>query len=160
MMIRPYRSRLEGRVQLGGKTANQSLSGALGRLHPSTMTFDQVRDFQSQLLAEGNGGSAIGRYQFIPETLESLRYRLGLRGDEPFTPALQDQLALVLARNAGVNAWLDGMLTTDTLAHNLSRIWAGLPQDASNTSYYQDIGNNTAHIDYATVVAGLEAIRH
>jgi conjugal transfer mating pair stabilization protein TraG len=125
----------------------------------STMTFDQVRDFQSQLLAEGNGGSAIGRYQFIPETLESLRDRLGLRGDEPFTPALQDQLALVLARDAGVNAWLDGTLTTDTLAHNLSRIWAGLPQDASNTSYYQDIGNNTAHIDYATVVAGLEAIR-
>ena len=123
------------------------------------MTFDQVRDFQSQLLAEGNGGSAIGRYQFIPETLESLRDRLGLRGDEPFTPALQDQLALVLARDAGVNAWLDGTLTTDTLAHNLSRIWAGLPQDASNTSYYQDIGNNTAHIDYATVVAGLEAIR-
>ncbi|AFL73583.1 hypothetical protein [Thiocystis violascens] len=125
----------------------------------STLTLDEVRTFQQQLLDAGNGGSAIGRYQFIPSTLEDLRERLELTGSERFTPALQDRLALVLARDAGVNDWVGGALPHDAFAHNLSKIWAGLPMDASNQSYHQGMGDNAARIDYTTVLDRLTAIR-
>ncbi|EGV32639.1 TraG domain-containing protein [Thiorhodococcus drewsii AZ1] len=125
----------------------------------STLTLNEVRTFQQQLLDAGNGGSAIGRYQFIPSTLEGLTDRLELTGSEQFTPALQDRLALVLARDAGVNDWIGGEMPTDTFAYNLSRIWAGLPKDASNQSYHQGTGDNAARIDYTTVVHRLAAIQ-
>jgi len=125
----------------------------------STLTLNEVRMLQQQLLESGNGGSAIGRYQFIPSTLEDLTERLGFSGSERFTPELQDRLALVLARDAGVNDWMGGALTSDSFAYNLSKIWAGLPKDASNQSYHQEVGDNAARIDYSTVVDRLAAIR-
>ncbi|MCK7472122.1 MAG: hypothetical protein MZU95_16240 [Desulfomicrobium escambiense] len=72
---------------------------------------------------------------------------------------MQDRLALVLARDAGVNDWMDGAMPTDTFAYNLSQIWAGLPKDASNQSYHQGVGDNAARIDHATVINTLEMIR-
>jgi len=129
------------------------------QLDLSTLTLDEVRTIQQQLLEAGNGGSAIGRYQLIPSTLEDLTERLGLSGSEQFTPALQDRLALVLARDAGVDAWMSGALPTDVFAYNLSKIWAGLPKDASNESYHQGVGDNAARIDYSTVLDRLTAIR-
>ena len=125
----------------------------------STLTLGEVRTLQQQLLDAGNGGSAIGRYQFVPSTLEDLTDRLGLSGSEPFTPALQDRLALVLARDAGVNDWIGGALPSDAFAYNLSKTWAGLPKDASNQSYHQGVGDNAARIDYTTVLERLAAIR-
>ena len=50
-------------------------------------------------------------------------------------------------------------IPTDTFAYNLSRIWAGLPKDASNQSYHQGVGDNAARIDYTTVLDRLTAIR-
>ena len=44
----------------------------------SALTLDEVRTVQQQLLEAGNGGSAIGRYQFIPSTLADLTDRLEL----------------------------------------------------------------------------------
>ena len=125
----------------------------------SALTLDEVQMLQQQLLDAGNGGSAIGRYQFMPATLEHLTERLGLSGSERFTPALQDRLALVLARDAGVNDWMNEAISTDTFAYNLSKIWAGLPKDASNESYHQGVGDNAARIDYRTVIDRLAAIR-
>ncbi|NEX19885.1 conjugal transfer protein TraG [Thiorhodococcus mannitoliphagus] len=125
----------------------------------STLTLGEVRTLQQQLLDAGNGGSAIGRYQFVPSTLEDLTDRLGLSESEPFTPALQDRLALVLARDAGVNDWMAGTLPSDAFAYNLSKTWAGLPKDASNQSYHQGVGDNAARIDYTTVLERLRAIR-
>jgi conjugal transfer mating pair stabilization protein TraG len=123
------------------------------------LTFDEVRALQTQLLADGQGGSAIGRYQFLPDTLEDLRRQLQLTGEEPFTPALQDRLALRLLRESGVNDWIAGRLDETGLAHNLSRRWAALPKDASNLSYHAGVGANAAHVEQAEVVAALAAIR-
>ena len=59
----------------------------------ATLTVDQVRALQADLV-RSQGGSAIGRYQLLDETLDGLVERLGVAGSEPFTPALQDRLAL------------------------------------------------------------------
>lgn len=57
----------------------------------------------------------------------------------------------MLAREAGLDAWWAGTIGHAAFAHQLSWIWAGLPTDASNRSYYQGLGDNAARIDHATV---------
>jgi conjugal transfer mating pair stabilization protein TraG len=119
---------------------------------------DQVRDLQADLVRT-NGGSAIGRYQLLDDTLDGLVDRLGLSGTEHFTPALQDRMALELARDAGMAAWIAGRISDERFAENLSQVWAGLPRDASNASYYEGIQGNRATVDWDTVIASLRAIR-
>jgi conjugal transfer mating pair stabilization protein TraG len=76
-----------------------------------------------------------------------------------FTPALQDRLALQLARDAGLDRWLEGHLSNDQFARNLSQIWAGLPLDGSNRSAYAGVSGNRAHIRFDDVLASLRGIR-
>lgn len=70
------------------------------------MTLDEIDRLQTQMLRHpGNyfNSSAVGRYQIVQTTLRSLRKKLGLSGDELFTPDLQDRLALELMRGRGAN---------------------------------------------------------
>ncbi len=100
---------------------------AQDRLDLAALTVDQVRDLQADLVRT-NGGSAIGRYQLLDDTLDGLVDRLGLSGTERFTPALQDRMALELARDAGMEDWIAGRISDERFAANLSQVWAGLPQ--------------------------------
>jgi conjugal transfer mating pair stabilization protein TraG len=122
------------------------------------MTLDQVRQVQQRLVAE-RGGSPVGRYQIIDDTLDDLIARMGLSGNDRFTPELQDRMGLALARDAGLDAWRAGRLTDAGFAHNLSRIWAGLPADASNRSYYEGVAGNRAQVGWASVHQALEQAR-
>ncbi|MFE8033011.1 conjugal transfer protein TraG N-terminal domain-containing protein [Thiohalocapsa marina] len=124
----------------------------------SELTLNEVRTLQEQLVAE-RGGSPVGRYQIIDDTLEGLMQRLGLTGEERFTPALQDRMGLVLARDAGLDAWQAGGLSNERFAHNLSRIWAGLPADASDRSYHEGVAGNRAQIGWEQVLASLQTAR-
>jgi conjugal transfer mating pair stabilization protein TraG len=128
------------------------------QLDLSTLSVNQVRALQSELV-RSQGGSAIGRYQLLDDTLDGLVDRLGLTGSEPFTPALQDRMALELARDAGMDAWIGGRLSDTAFAQNLAEIWAGLPKDASNASRYEGLQGNRARADWQAVLASLEAIR-
>jgi hypothetical protein len=122
------------------------------------LTVREVRALQDRL-ARRNGGSAVGRYQIIDDTLAGLVVRLGLTGDERFTPAFQDRMAMHLARDAGLQAWLTGALSDERFAANLARVWAGLPGDDSNRSVYAGIQGNRATVGWGTVVASLRDIR-
>ncbi|MCF7983061.1 MAG: conjugal transfer protein TraG N-terminal domain-containing protein [Thiohalocapsa sp.] len=122
------------------------------------MTLDQVRQLQQRLVAD-RGGSPVGRYQIIDDTLDRLMTRMGLSGRERFTPELQDRMALLLARDAGLDAWQSGRLSDEHFAHNLSSIWAGLPSDASNQSYYEGLAGNRANIGWADVNSALKQAR-
>ncbi len=66
---------------------------------------------------------------------------------------------MTLAREAGLEAWQAGRLSDDAFAHNLSRIWAGLPADASNQSYYEGVAGNRATADWTQVTTALESAR-
>ena len=122
------------------------------------LTLGEVRALQARLVRR-NGGSAIGRYQIIDETLERLVSTMGLTGRERFTPALQDRMALRLARDAGLDAWLAGALADARFAANLARVWAGLPGDHRGRSVYAGIQGNRAAIGWHTLVASLRRIR-
>ena len=70
------------------------------RLQLADLTVDEVRSLQTRLVRV-NGGSAIGRYQIIDDTLDGLVARMGLSGGERFTPALQDRMAMRARRRRG-----------------------------------------------------------
>jgi conjugal transfer mating pair stabilization protein TraG len=131
---------------------------AQDRVDLSRFTVDQVRDLQADLV-RSNGGSAVGRYQFLDDTLDGLVDRLGLNGNERFSPELQDRLALQLARDAGMEDWIGGRISDERFAESLSQVWAGLPRDESNESYYEGIQGNRATVDWNTVIAALRGIR-
>jgi conjugal transfer mating pair stabilization protein TraG len=131
---------------------------AQDRVDLADLTVDQVRDLQADLV-RSNGGSAIGRYQFLDDTLDGLVERMELSGNERFTPALQDRMALQLARDAGMDDWIGGRISDERFAENLSQVWAGRPRDGSNESYYEGIQGNRATVDWNIVIASLRGIR-
>jgi conjugal transfer mating pair stabilization protein TraG len=122
------------------------------------LTVAEVRTLQSRLVRR-NGGSAVGRYQIIDDTLDGLVVRMGLSGDDRFTPALQDRMAMHLARDAGLEAWLAGALSDERFAANLALVWAGLPGNHRNRSVYDGIQGNRATVGWHTVVASLPHLR-
>jgi conjugal transfer mating pair stabilization protein TraG len=124
----------------------------------ASLSIDQVRALQADLVRT-DGGSAIGRYQLLSDTLDGLVERLGLNGDERFTPELQDRMALELAQDVGMETWLRGQLTDKEFARNLAQIWAGLPKDGSNQSFYAGVQGNRATADWDTMLLSLRAIR-
>ncbi|EIC23823.1 conjugal transfer protein TraG N-terminal domain-containing protein [Thiorhodovibrio frisius] len=128
------------------------------QLRLTDMTLEQVQQVQQQLVAE-RGGSPVGRYQILDDTLEGLIDRMGLSGQERFSPALQDRMALVLAADAGLGAWQSGRLSDETFASRLSKIWAGLPADASGRSYHEGKAGNRALVGWESVVTGLGSAR-
>jgi conjugal transfer mating pair stabilization protein TraG len=129
-----------------------------GRVDLAGLTVDQVRGLQADLV-RSTGGSAIGRYQILDDTLDGVIDRMGLTGNERFTPELQDRMALVLARDAGMEGWIGGRISDERFARNLSEIWAGLPRDASNESHYEGVQGNRALVDWNIVIASLRGIR-
>ena len=124
----------------------------------STLTLDRIRDLQKDLV-KTRGGSPIGRYQILDDTLDRLAVRMGLSGSEPFTPELQDRMGLLLMRDAGFNAWQRGTIDDAAFNYRLSKVWAGLPMDASNQSYYEGKAGNRATVDYDVVMDGLRRLK-
>lgn len=97
---------------------------------------------------------AIGRYQFIPPTLRQVAGVLGLGPETPFTPQVQDALALVLLDQAGLPAFEAGTLGRRAFMHNLARIWAGLPLP-NGQSYYEGHAGNRAAMSWAEFEGGV-----
>lgn len=119
-----------------------------------------VYDFQRQLVQEGNPSSAVGRYQFIQRTLNTLVQQLGIPVQTPFTPTLQDQLGTALLNIRGYQRWKAGTLDDLGFMHNLSCEWASLPDPANDgKSHYDGDGVNHAGQTLTAFQAALNAAR-
>ncbi|MBK1699399.1 hypothetical protein [Thiococcus pfennigii] len=129
-----------------------------GEVQLANFTVEEIRALQKRLVRR-HGGSAVGRYQIIDDTLDGLIVHMGLSGKERFTPALQDRMAMHLAGEAGLETWLAGALDDARFAANLARVWAGLPADPSGRSHYAGIAGNRAGVGWHRVVAALRHIR-
>lgn len=100
---------------------------------------------------------AIGRYQFIPNTLRHVAHTQGFDATTRFSPATQDTLAMVLLRDAGWEAFQDGTLPRRDFMHALARIWAGLPLPTGR-SYYHGYAGNAASMTWARFDQGMADI--
>lgn len=100
---------------------------------------------------------AIGRYQFIPSTLRRVARIRGFGPETPFSPGVQDALALVLLEDAGLTAFKAGEMDRLVFMHNLAKIWAGLPLP-NGRSYYQGYAGNAATMTWAAFEGGMRGI--
>jgi hypothetical protein len=99
---------------------------------------------------------AIGRYQIIPNTLRYLMLAEGLERHAQFTPALQDRLAHRLIRDAGLDAYLSGLMPPRAFMDKLAYVWAGLPLP-DGRSAYEGIAGNRATLSRARYEAAFLA---
>lgn len=74
----------------------------------------------------GKLATPMGRYQIVGSTLKKLKSKLGLSGDEKFTPELQDRMFLTLLNDRGYQQYKDGKISKSQLIDNLQNEWRGL----------------------------------
>lgn len=114
----------------------------------SRFTLTRIYEFQAGMLRTDPRSTAIGRYQFLRRTLQSLQRRRGLPSSTLFTPELQDILAVDLLIGRGYPAWWRGSLTDPEFAHNLALEWASLPdpRNYGKSAYDDDSAGNHASV--------------
>ncbi|MFT4742298.1 MAG: hypothetical protein ACI91Z_000269 [Yoonia sp.] len=108
------------------------------RKRPTDMTIGEIYDW---IAATPGQPHAIGRYQFIPDTLRRVVTKVGAKRSDRFTPALQDRLADVLLADAGFRDFVAGDLDPQKFMNNLAGIWAGLPTSSGRSKYHGVAGN-------------------
>ena len=127
----------------------------------SKMTLTQIYALQRQLRASGEPSTAIGRYQFIIATLQSIVAKKGLDPDTTlFGPEIEDQFAVSLLVGRGYTKWWDGLISDDDFLANLSQEWASLPDPHNGgLSHYDGDGVNSASCTLAAARAMLQRAR-
>lgn len=127
----------------------------------SNMSVDQVLAWQrDHTKNDGYASSAAGKYQVIQDTLRNCKKEMGLTGNEKFDPAMQDRIAVHLLNKRGYQKFLDGQMSAETFARNISKEWASLPKDGSGLSYYHGDGLNKAGVGWGAVLASVQASRN
>ncbi len=109
---------------------------------PTQMTIGQIKQW---IRATPGQPHAIGRYQFIPATLDTLVREIGFSANTVFTADVQDRLAGLLLEDAGYSLFVDGKVSRHQFMDNLAKIWAGFPTSTGRSFYHGYAGN------YATI---------
>lgn len=124
----------------------------------TSMSIGQVLQWQQTQIEQGSASSAVGRYQFLRSTLADTTARLHLDPATPFSPQVQDQLAIELINERGASSFVEGTLTPEDFAHNLSKEWASLPSvtgASPDNGFYDGDGLNHAHISHQQLLAAV-----
>jgi len=109
-----------------------------------TMTLEQIDALQTRMLKHPQNrfnSSALGRYQIVRTTLRAIRKTLKLPPSALFDAEMQDRCACYLLGLRGIDKYLAGRLSEDTLINNLAHEWASLPTTAGKGAY---AGQNAA----------------
>lgn len=127
-----------------------------------SMTRGQVDAVQTRMLKDPDNGrlnsSALGRYQEIRTTRRAIDKTLGRTGKELFDAAGQDEDACYLLGQRGIDKWLAGRLSLDTLIRNLAQEWASIPKPDGKGHY---AGQNAGvSVSQVKVALGEVAKRH
>jgi len=114
------------------------------------MTLDELDRLQTAMLRHPDNtstSSASGKYQFTRTTMRDLRRQMGLKGDELFSPELQERLAMRLLRRRGYERFLAGKISQDEFQDELSQEWASVARPSTGKSYHeQPTGTSTSEI--------------
>ncbi|SFJ54320.1 hypothetical protein [Aerobium aerolatum] len=108
------------------------------------MTLQEVDALQTRMLKHPDNrfnSSALGRYQIVRTTLRAIRKTLKLQATALFDAEMQDRCACYLLGLRGIDKYLTGRLSQDTLINNLAHEWASLPTISGKGAY---AGQNAA----------------
>jgi hypothetical protein len=93
-------------------------------------------------------GTAAGKYQIIPSTMQDLIDRGFASADDIFNSSTQDKLATELIKQRKYDDYLNSRITGSDFADNLSDLFAALPNRAGVSAY----PNNRATVSRKEVV--------
>jgi len=139
----------------GDPNTNETLQNLIGRLESGN---DYIRtkglqtdpDIIKQTVEQNrqkHGNRALGRYQIQYETFKD---NMG-NTNVVFSPETQDKAYEKLLINRGkLNRYKSGQISIEQFAFNLSTVWAALPKDDSNYSYYAGKSGNRALVNWPT----------
>lgn len=148
---------LIGRVEAPDGYDTVSKSSSLRPSKPLTqMTLQEILDFQRQMLRKGAASSAIGRYQFVRDTLEAMIDLHHLPRTALFDRNMQDNLARLKMEDCG---FYDEGVSDTKVGNCLARTWAALPVLSGKKrgkSFYHGQGGNKARVSAVTVLAALD----
>jgi muramidase (phage lysozyme) len=97
------------------------------------MTVAEVMEAQRKQ----EGSSAIGRYQFMRQTMIDGLNAGVITQDEVFSPATQDRFATWLIENKRKGSkWRAGKMSNEDFGRALSQEWASVPDPYTGASYY------------------------
>lgn len=123
-------------------------------------TIRQIYSLQATLSRKSGRSTAVGRYQFLNQTLRILVSHNSITETTKFTPELQDRLALQLLRRRGYNKWQHSLITDVTFAHELSKEWASFPDPLNRgKSHYDGVAGNHAAYSLDQVYDVLAALK-
>lgn len=102
----------------------------------TSMTVDEILKVGVSWIKQyGTLSSAAGKYQIINKTLRKLKEVMNLKGNEKFTPDLQDRMAMQLLRFRGYDQYMAGNLSVVDFGKNLAMEWASMPVLAGTKNY-------------------------
>lgn len=127
------------------------------------MPVRKVLAWQDAFVKKGSPSSAVGKYQFIKPTLQGLIKELSIHPDVKFDAALQDRLAARLLERRGLHEYMQGKMSREEFAHNLSKEWAALPKiigSQPDQSYYAGDGLNKAQISRSEIFSSIATLQY
>lgn len=129
----------------------------------SQLTVGEVMRRQRLPRSDPNYLFAVGKYQFVPDTLEETVNALGIDRNQRFTPELQERMFadyLIDDKRPQVNAYITGEsddLRAAQLA--LAQEFASVADPRTGRSFYDGVGNNSASITAAEAAEALNQMR-
>ena len=124
---------LIGKVESDSSGGYNAVAGGVYQGDLTNMTVGEVKQLQRQLMAQGKGSAAMGRYQFIASTLSEIVGKVGIKDEEKFDQAVQDKLADFLITTRGGYATYarnpNDPETKKRMMQALAGIWRGLPNE-------------------------------
>lgn len=138
----------------------------------SKMSINEIIARNKLPAGDENRMNAVGKYQIIRTTLESLVKKMGLSGDEKFTPELQERIFKdgLLAKRPTLKKFIDtGAGSMDDAIYDASKEWAsiavpagyktesGRVSDGTMTYYDKTKGNRAKKGSYAAMKTALGA---
>lgn len=123
-----------------------------------SMSLAEVDRLQGRMLKHPKNrlnSSAVGRYQIVRTTRRAIQKALGIPGSATFDAAMQDRMACYLLGVRGIDKYLAGRLSEDTLLTNLAKEWASLPTPSGKGFY----GGQRAAVKPSRVRAALRRCR-
>lgn len=129
-----------------------------GDVNLVSMSLAEIDKLQTSMLKHPKNkwnSSAAGRYQIVRTTLRTIKKTLLLNNASLFDSVMQDRMACYLLGMRGIDKWLSGRLSIDTLLNNLAHEWASLPMPNGKGAY----GGQHAAVSVAQVKTTLEAVK-
>jgi muramidase (phage lysozyme) len=143
---------LISRYESNGGNYNILFGG--GEANITSMTVGELLEYQRKIVNAGAKGSAAGKYQIVPKTLQDLLDKNVVSRDEKFSPAVQDRLGLYLLKRRGLDEFQAGKLPIEQFADNLSKEFAAFPYNTGK-SYYDKDGLNRAGLSRQEFIQSL-----